>query len=118
MYLQIGPGMTDSLHQWTIAYLSESGDDIRAYSLVAADTIGYHYQIDEKNSILIDSYRIHDRLISVFEVMGSTLQFTYTTKPDKIHIDVAMSTAQPLTTTGDTIIRGDTIPIIDMTIPV
>ena len=78
MKLSIGPTVIDSIYDWHMTYTIDSTQDIRAYQLIAQDTIGYHYIIDEQNGIRIDAYLHNNKLISLFDVMDSRLLTTYT----------------------------------------
>lgn len=112
MQLSIGPHPDPNTHSWTIGYQTDKGADIRKYTIIEADSIGYHYIVDEQNGILLDSYKLGDKLVSDFEVMGSHLVFTYTFYQESIAVDVTMSGAEAVSISGDTVVESDTIPAV------
>ncbi|MCI4669303.1 MAG: hypothetical protein MRZ79_14305 [Bacteroidia bacterium] len=63
-------------YKWTIIYKGEK-EDIRKYELLEIDKEKGHYQVDEKNSIYLDSYIFGNTLSSRFKVNGSLLIVNY-----------------------------------------
>ncbi len=113
MHLEVLP--TDSLdrHQWIITYIKDSlTTDLRAYELVTVDSLQGLYQIDEKNSIIIDAYLIENEFISVFEVMGNILEITYRHEGDYIAFEIVMFSSSEVSITGDTLSQGEEIPMV------
>jgi hypothetical protein len=62
---------TDSIYTWKMTYILNGKEDVRDYELILKDTEKGIYTIDEKNTILIDSYYRNGILTSFFEVMDS-----------------------------------------------
>ena len=81
MELHLHP--TDSTHRWTwtIVYRGETLDE-RKYELVLVDSAKSHFQIDEKNSILLDGYWYGNTFTSRFSVKQSLLLINYVFEGD------------------------------------
>ena len=86
MELHIQPIDTSDNWTWTIVYKTEK-EDYRGYELIAIDTASGHYQIDEKNSILLDGYIVENTFLSRFSVNSSLLQANYTLEEDHIRME-------------------------------
>ena len=71
---------TDSIYQWKITYGTNGKEDIRDYELVLVDQKKGIYKIDEKNTIMIDSYYKMGVLTNFFEVMNSLIIISFTKK--------------------------------------
>ena len=101
MELQIAETKNDSVYKWTIIYDFKGKKDVRAYELHIVDRSKGLYKIDEKNSIVIDSYlRNNTVLTSFFKVMNSFIIATYTKKDDTIGFEIISSASEPVSTTG------------------
>lgn len=74
MRVEIGK-VADEVYSWTIIY-GDSGQDVRAYQMIHMQ--GNEFQLDEKNGITIQTSKMGNEMISLFEVMGSTLFVSYT----------------------------------------
>ena len=73
--------------KWVLIYKGEKLDE-RKYELVAIDTKAGHYQIDEKNSILLDAYWRDQTLISRFSVDNSLLLVNYHFEKEQIRFEI------------------------------
>lgn len=114
MKLDIVKTVNDSIYDWTISYLIKDKNDIREYSLVVVDKEKGHYAIDEKNSIIIDSYLSNNTVLtSFFKVMESFIISTYTKNNDTIVFEIISSKSSPVSSTGNTIINKEDIPQVD-----
>ncbi len=102
MELQILP--TDSLNRWkwTIIYGEGDKKDERPYELVAVDLKKGHFVMDEKNTILIDTYLINQTFYSNFTVEGSQLIFIDRLEGDQIIVEVISSSNKAVGITGGT----------------
>jgi len=71
---------TDTLgtYGWFLIYGEDEKSGTRSYYLKEVDAAKGHYVVDEKNSILLDSYLIGNKLISNFEVEGVSITSIYT----------------------------------------
>ena len=69
---------TVGVYGWFLIYGEDEESGTRPYYLKEVDQKNGHYIVDEKNSIVLDSYMISNKLISDFEVEGSTITSIYT----------------------------------------
>jgi hypothetical protein len=108
MNLNILPIDTSDNYTWEIIY--GGGADQRPYELVAVDAKKGHYQVDEKNSIVLDLYHFAGKLYSRFEVMGNLLLVTYEKLGDEIIFEVVTGKEDAPVMTGGEKIEGNEIP--------
>jgi len=104
---------SDGAYDWHLVYGTGDKQDVRAYELKKINPAKGHYQIDEKNGILIDAFVLHDRLVSTFGVMENVIQTHYIIEKGQMTFEVYMHNQKEISTTGDTIIQGDTIPLVN-----
>jgi len=101
MKLKIQPSVKDSIYSWTIVYDLKDGVDVRAYELRVINKEKGHYQIDEKNSIVIDSYFKKNIFTSFFQVMDSFIIATYTfNTDDEIVFEIIASKTKEVSASG------------------
>jgi hypothetical protein len=95
---------TDSSHrwQWTLTYYGDQ-EDRREYELVTVDREAGHYQIDEKNSIILDAYWKNHTLVSRFSVDNSLLLINYHFESEQIRFEVFSGGMKEATLTGEKI---------------
>ena len=100
MQLIIGP--TDSAHTytWQLIY-GDKGEDNRPYMLKAVDTIKGHWQIDERNGIMLDQYFIGNRFTSAFTVLTTTIVNSYWRAGNNLIAEFYSLSAKPINTTGN-----------------
>jgi len=113
MELEIAPIDKTDRWIWAITYGPDSVAGRRSYELITVDPAKGHYQIDEKNSIILDAYLRGDIFVSRFSVMGSLLDCTYEKSGDEIIFTIVMGKETALLDTGGGIIAGDTIPVVN-----
>lgn len=101
---------TDSIYQQKITYDFKGEKDIRDYELVLVDIDRGVYQIDEKNTIVIDSYYKTGIFTSFFEVMNSYIISTYTKKKDSIIFEIIAANGKKLNITGNSKFNEEDIP--------
>ena len=101
---------TDSIYQWKITYDYNGKADIRDYELVLVDQKKGIYKIDEKNSIVIDSYYKMEIFTSFFEVMNSFIISTYSKNSDGILFEIIAANGENPTITGDSKFDNEDIP--------
>ncbi len=101
---------TASIYQWKITYDFKGKEDIRDYELVLVDKAKGIYKIDEKNTIVIDSYYKTDIFISFFEVMDSFIISTYTKTNDGIIFEIIAANGKKSTVTGNSKFKDEDIP--------
>jgi hypothetical protein len=99
MQLIIKPTDTADVYTWQIIY-GEKGEDNRPYLLKAVDTGKGHWQIDERNGIILDQYFVGDRFTSAFTVQTTTILDSYWRKGENLVAEFYSLTAKPVATTG------------------
>ncbi len=110
MKLGIHPTEQDSVYHWIITYEFKGKEDVRSYELKMIDKEKGHYQIDEKNSIVIDSYYRNETFTSFFEVNKSVIITSHRREGDGIEFEIIASLLDPISTTGNGIIDDEAIP--------
>ncbi|MEM8883369.1 MAG: hypothetical protein AAGD14_04830 [Planctomycetota bacterium] len=98
MELHVAPIEESGRWTWRIVYGEGAQRQERAYELVPKE--GNHYVIDEKNSILIDSYLEGENLRSRFGVSGNSLEVTYARRGDELDVTITTFAARPVRTSG------------------
>ena len=112
MELEILPKNDTDHWIWAIIYGPDSIAGRRSYELTTVDAEKGHYQIDEKNSIILDAYLRGNIFVSRFSVMGNLLDCTYEKLEDDIIFTIVMGKEAGLIDTGGGVINGDTIPSV------
>ncbi len=97
--MQLTISRLDSLYTWQLSYGTD-GNDHRPYILVAKDTAKGHWQIDEKNGIVLDMYYIANRLTGMFKVGNSSILNTYYMENGSLVAEFYSVTAKPIANTG------------------
>ena len=100
----------DTVYQWKISYEFKGKEDIRDYELKIVDVLKGHYLIDEKNSIIIDSYYKNDIFTSFFEVMNSYIISSYTKENEDIVFEIISGDGNKTTSSGNKNVEGEEIP--------
>lgn len=111
MSIEITP--RDTIWDYVIFYdkiKPDGNPDIRNYQLVIKDESKYHLAVDEKNSIVLDSYINDNCFYSKFWVMGSDLQMRMCVNQDKMDYEITSYPSEPLRVSGNEVVQGDTIP--------
>lgn len=92
---------TDSAHRWnwTVIYHGKE-DDVREYELVRVDSAKNHYVVDEKNSILLDSYYYQGVLCNSFSVDGTHLIVNYSWRNERIVMEIFVTNLKQAVETG------------------
>ncbi len=86
-------------YTWQIIYGDDRKDN-RPYLLIPVDTAKGHWVVDERNSIILDSYWIANRFTGVFAVGGSTIFDAYWIDAEGLHVEFVTYNSKPLNTTG------------------
>lgn len=111
MELHILPIEDSDKYTWKIIYGEDKEAGARPYIIQAINAQYGHYQVDEQNTILLDSYFLGGKLFERFEVMGSLLLTTTELRnPDLLVWEIISGPLDPLAVTGDSVVEGDTIP--------
>lgn len=101
---------TDSIYQWKITYDFKGKEDVRDYELVLVDKTKGIYKIDEKNTIVIDSYYKTGVFTSFFRVMDSFIISTYTKSDEDIIFEIISANGKQTTITGNATFNDEDIP--------
>lgn len=110
MALDLGYTDTVGYYNWAIIYGSDSIADRRDYYLNTVNVEKGHYQTDEKNSIILDTYLYDNRVITNFGVGNSRMQSTYTLSGEALTFEIIVTCEDPIAITGNKVVGGDTIP--------
>ena len=100
MQLVIQPADSANTYTWQIVY-GDKGEDNRPYILRPVDTAKDHWQIDERNGIILDQYFIANRFTSAFTVQTTTIVNSYWREGEKLIIEFYGLTAKPVSTSGE-----------------
>lgn len=101
MQLIIQPTDTANQYTWQIIY-GENNKDNRPYILKPVDTAKGHWQVDERNSIILDQYWMAGKFTSAFTVGNSTIIDSYWIEAGKMHVEFFTVSAKPVNRTGGT----------------
>ena len=111
MKLDIVKTANDAIYDWKITYSFNGKKDLRPYRLLVVDKEKGHYQIDEKNSIVIDAYLHNNKVFtSFFKVKNSVVIATYTKSGDAIIFEIISGKDKPVSITGNTKQGEEEIP--------
>ncbi|HEV7334036.1 MAG TPA: hypothetical protein VGN63_23580 [Flavisolibacter sp.] len=99
MRLAVQPTDTPNVYTWEIRY-GEAGEDNRPYLLKPVDTLKGHWQVDERNGILLDHYWLGNQLSVAFTVMNNTIFSTYRREGEALVVEFHSMTAKPVATSG------------------
>ncbi|MEJ8841105.1 hypothetical protein WG954_01845 [Lacibacter sp. H375] len=102
-------------YTWQIIYGDDNPStgnkvDDRPYVLLPVDTSKGHWQIDERNTIVLDGYFIGNTFTSVFSVSGSTIVSKYELTADGLIVSFTTYATNPIKKTGGT---SKEIPPVD-----
>ena len=100
MELHIAPMEGGGNWSWRVVYGEGEKRQVRPYELHPVDGQPNHFVIDEKNSILIDSYFENDRLHSRFWVADNVIEAVYTRRGDKLEATLTTYGAKPTRMSG------------------
>jgi hypothetical protein len=100
MQLIIQPTDSANTYTWQIIY-GDKGQDNRPYLLKPVDTVKGHWQIDERNGIILDQYFIGNRFTSAFTVQSTTIVDSYWREGNNLIAEFYGLTAKPVGTTGE-----------------
>lgn len=99
MQLIIKPADSVNTYTWQLIY-GDKGEDNRPYLLKPVDTTKGHWQIDERNGIILDQYFIGNRFTSAFTVQITTILNSYWREGKNLVAEFYGLTAKPVNTTG------------------
>lgn len=112
MVVEIHPIDTSTTGRFTFGLVYGSKEqDWRPYELVPVAPERGLWRVDEKNSILMESYLLGPKLLCWFTVQNSRILCTYEkTGPDTMIFEVLSGSETPVSTTGNTQQAGEEIP--------
>lgn len=113
MQLHILPTDSTGQYSWMIIYGPDTPDNRRNYLLNTIDRAKGHFQIDERNSIVLDAYFFNNTLFSRFSVMGSLLLSSYEMRNGQLVFEIIAGSSTPVNRTGDTIVDEEEIPAVE-----
>lgn len=109
MKMRIHPTDSAGVYTWQLIY-GAAGEDSRPYLLIPKDSAGVHWVIDERNGIVLDQYRINEKLHGAFTVMNNTIVSKYWLSGGRLYVEFLSMGSKPVATTG----KGtDEIPNVD-----
>lgn len=100
MQLIIKPADSANTYTWQIIY-GDKGEDNRPYILKPVDTAKGHWQVDERNGIVLDQYFIGGRFTSAFTVQTTTIVDAYWREGKNLIAEFYSMTAKPVNTSGE-----------------
>ena len=100
MQLVIKPADSANTYTWQIIY-GDKGQDNRPYILKPVDTAKGHWQIDERNGIVLDQYFIGGRFTSAFTVQTSTIVNSFWLEGKNLIAEFYSMTSKPVNSTGE-----------------
>jgi hypothetical protein len=114
MRLNIQP-IDSGRYTWQIIYgendhSTGSKVDNRPYILMPVDTAKGHWQIDERNTIVLDGYFIGNSFTTVFSVSTNTIVSKYELTVEGLLVSFTTYSTKAITTTGGT---SNEIPPVD-----
>ncbi len=112
MSLTIGPAEGEQAGRWQFA-IQYGSQPTRNYELVAVKPKKGHYQIDEKNSIVLPAWYTNGELVSIFSLKGQILTTHYERVGDEIRFSVLVTKTAPTRLTGGV----DQIPSVGVHLP-
>ena len=111
MWLEIEKIDTSSSGRYTFGLVYGSKEqDWRPYELVPVDPAKGLWRVDEKNSIVMESYQYGPKLLCWFTVQGSRVLCTYEKRENDLLFEVYSGQETPVSTTGNTKQGEEEIP--------
>lgn len=100
MQLIIKPTDSANTYTWQLIY-GDKEQDNRPYILKPVDTAKGHWQVDERNGIVLDQYFVGGRFTSAFTVQSTTIVDSYWREGEKLVVEFHSLSAKPVATTGN-----------------
>lgn len=99
MELKIRSLDSAGVYTWQIIYGKPESDN-RPYLLLPKDPAAGHFQIDERNGIVLDQFRTGNRISGAFTVGSTTIVNSYRLEAADLIVEFYSLGAQPLSSTG------------------
>lgn len=100
MELHIQPAGDSVQYTWGITY-GAATEEHRPYLLLPKDQATGHWQIDEKNGIVLDQFLVGNTFSGAFTVQGNTIVNSYRLENDRLLVEFFSLSAKPLAATGN-----------------
>ena len=113
MQLHILPIDSTDRYSWSIIYGEDIEKGLRAYELIPVNPAMGHYQVDEKNGIILDAFLLGDKLFERFEVMGNLLLTMTEMRGEQLYWEIISGSLEPIQTTGGEEYEGEDIPPVN-----
>ena len=84
-------------YHWKTEYISEKYPVTKDYYLIANDSVGHTYRLDENNDIILQEFVYGNKMYSTFEVNGATLSSSYELRQNTLVFEVFFSKRQDTT---------------------
>lgn len=97
-------------YNWWIIYGEDKETGKRAYELKAVDKSKGVWMVDEKNTIAMECYFLHNKLWSRYDVMGNLITVTNEVKDNEMIFEVISGSLEPVSITGNQQHEGEDIP--------
>lgn len=110
MELGISPTEKDGIYNWAIIYGEDRKAGLRAYQLRTLNAAKGLYQVDEQNSIKIESYLLGNKLFCAYTVEGNAMVVTEEKRGDEIWFEIIFWKEKPISETGGEQVNGEAIP--------
>ncbi len=110
MELNIAPTDSVGVYDWAIIYGEDRKKGLRAYQLRTLNAAKGLYQVDERNSIKMESYLLKDKLFCAYTVEGNSMVVTEEKRGDEIWFEIIFWKEKPISETGGEQIKGEAIP--------
>ena len=113
MRLELTATDSSGVYNWLLVYDLGEETDERPYTLMAADSSGTHWVIDENNGILLDGWVFGDRFMQYFTVNGSyiVLSLQYLGE-DQLFWQIVAGSETPVRESGGQEVEGEEIPLV------
>ena len=99
-------------YDWGIQFNPTENVVEKPYTLKILDAEKGHYLIDEQNSIAIESYLFQQKLVCLYDVVGSLIMASYEWRNGQIIFEIIVGKDTPVSETGNTIYDGEDIPLV------
>lgn len=110
MELDLSPTDSAGIYNWSIIYGADRKAGLRAYQLRTLNAAKGLYQVDEGNSIKLESYLLGNKLFCSYTVEGNSMVVTEEKRGDEIWFEIIFWKEKPISETGGVLINGEAIP--------
>jgi len=101
---------SDSIYKWKMTYSLKDQQDERDYEMIVVNREQGRFDIDEKNSIIIDGYYRSGIYTSIFEVQKNMIIASYSKKGERLLFEIISANVGDSKITGNSKMDGKSIP--------